>query len=575
QAGALSCIPWAALSVPATLHASLLARLDRLGPVAKEVAQKGAAIGREFGYELLAAIADQPDPELRQALDRLTGAGLLFARGAPPQSTYLFKHALVQDAAYGTLVRNRRQQLHARIAEELERCSPEMVASRPEVLAHHLTEAGLAEQALEFWSKAGTLALARSAPQEATAHFGRALRVAATLPPMEALKRRELALQGGLSAALSLARGLAAPEVEQAQLRARELAAELGDGEGWFRAQWGLWRVHSGRAQTPRALGAAHELLAAAERDRDSGHLLEAQHALWTSLLFRGEFAAARMRAEAGLALYDPDRHGGHAFLYGDHDPGECALSQGGNALWFLGYPEQALRWQDEALALSERLGLPQVLAHTLNWTAIRAQLAGDLPRLEVQVERVTRLAVEHGFANWFPEARILAGWLAAHRDRDRAALGPMRDHMERRSGTGTALASTWLWLVLADACLAVGTNAEAIGAAREGLAGAEATEERFCEAELHRVHAAALLAHDQMLLPAAEQALMAAVKAARGRGARMSELRAAVELARLWAERGARRGAYDLLAPLQGWFTEGLDTPDLREAKRLLDTLL
>ncbi|HEX6013171.1 MAG TPA: hypothetical protein VFY87_15475, partial [Geminicoccaceae bacterium] len=234
--------------------------------------------------------------------------------------------------------------------------------------------------------------------------------------------------------ALGHVRGLASPEVEQAQLRARQLAAEVGDGEGWVRARWGLWRVYCGRAQSGQALAAARELLAAAERDGDGAHLLQAHHALWSRMLFRGDFVDAREHAEKGRSLYDPERHAGHAFVYGGHDPGECALNQGGNAPWFLGHPEQALRWHDEALALSERLGLPQAVAHTLNWTAIRGQLAGDLPQLETQVERLARLAGEHGFANWFLEARARAGWIAARRgaarrdrDRDRGALGPMR----------------------------------------------------------------------------------------------------------------------------------------------------
>ncbi len=223
-------------------------------------------------------------------------------------------------------------------------------------------------------------------------------------------------------------------------------------------------------------------------------------------------------------------------------------------------------------MALSERLGLPQVVAHTLNWTTIPAQLAGDLPRLEAQVERLSRLAAEHGFANWFLEAQVLAGWLAARRDRDHGALGSMRRSLDQRTASGTAFAQTWLWLVLADACLAVGATTEAIAAVREGLAGVKATEERFCEAELHRAHAAALLAHDRGMAAAAERALVQALEAARGRQARMSELRAAADLARLWAEAGRRREAHDLLAPVYAWFTEGFATPDLRGARELLE---
>jgi class 3 adenylate cyclase/predicted ATPase len=565
--------PLPPLAIPDTLHGSLLARLDRMAPV-KEVAQIGAVIGREFDHELLAAVAGMGEARLAAALRQLIEAELVFPRGMPPEATYVFKHALVQEAAYGSLLKGRRQQLHARVAEELERRLADAMAPRPEVLAHHLTEAGLAERALEFWGQAGALALARSANQEAVAHLERAVRLVATLPPSEGLKRREIEFQGGLSVALGHVRGLASPEVEQAQLRARELAAEIGDGEGWFRAQWGLWRVYNGRARSGQALEAARELLAAAEQDGDDAYLLQAHHAFWSSMLFRGDFADARAHAERGRSLYDPERHAGHVFVYGGHDPGECALNQGGNALWFLGYPEQASRWHDEAMALSERLGLPQVVAHTLNWTAICAQLAGDLPRLQAQVDRLSRLAAEHGFANWFLEARILAGWIAAQRDRDRGALGPMRRCLDHRSASGTVFARTWLWLVLADACLAVGANAEAIAAAREGLAGAEATEERFCEAELHRAHAAALLAHDRGMLPDAERTLLQALEAARARQARMSELRAATDLARLWADAGRCREAYDVLAPVHAWFTEGLETRELIQAQALLDTL-
>jgi class 3 adenylate cyclase/predicted ATPase len=565
--------PLPALAIPDTLHGSLLARLDRLGPV-KEVAQIGSVIGREFEHGLLAAVLGMDEAQLAASLRQLIEAEMVYPRGVPPEGSYVFKHALVQEAAYRSLLRSRRQQLHARIAEELERCFPDVPTRRPEVLAHHLTKAGCAERALEFWAQAGALALARSANHEAVAHFNRAVRLAATLPSSDGLKRREIELQGGLSVALALARGLATPEVEQAQLRASELSAEVGDAEGWFRAQWGLWRVYNGRAQAGRALVIARKLLAAAERDHDTAHLLQAHHGLWSSLLFRGDFQDALAHAERGRSLYDPVRHARHAFVYGGHDPGECALSQGGNALWFLGYPDQALQWHDEAMTLSERLGLPQIVAHTLNWTAICAQLAGDLPRLEAKVERLAHLSAEHGFANWFPEARILAGWLAARRDHNGGAISSMQRYLDQRSASGTVFARTWLWLVLADACLAVGANTDAIAAVREGLAGVETSGERFCEAELHRMHAMALLAHDRGMLADAERALEQALQAACTRQARMSELRAATDLAGLWADAGDRRKAQNLLAPVCAWFTEGLEIRDLVQARALLGSL-
>ncbi len=563
--------PLPSLAIPDTLQGSLLARLDRLAQV-KEVAQVGAAIGREFDYELIAAVSGMDEAQLAASLQQLVDAELVLPRGVSPDATYCFKHALMQEAAYDSLLKSRRQQLHARIAEELERRNPDAVARRPEVLAHHLTEANLVERGLEFWSKAGALALARSANHEAVAHLDRAVRLIGALPPTNTLKRLEMELQGKRSVAISLARGLASPDVEHAELRASELATEVGDAEGWFRAQWGLWRVYNGRAQSGRALAVARDLLVAADRDRDDGHLLQAHHGLCSSMLFRGDFRDARAHAEQVRSLYDEQRHAGHVFVYGGHDPCECALSQGGNALWFLGYPEQALRWHDAAMSLSGRLGLPQVVAHMLNWTAVPAQLAGDFPRLKAQVEHLSELAGEHGFANWFPEAQILTGWLATRCDRDRGALERMRRFLDQRTASGTMFARTWLWLVVADACLAVGANTEAIAAVREGLAGVEATDERFCEAELHRAHAAALLAHDPSMIAGAEQALLQAVASARARDARMSELRAAADLARLFGENGRRCEARELLAPVYGWFTEGFATPDLVRARELLE---
>jgi class 3 adenylate cyclase/predicted ATPase len=565
--------PLPPLAIPDTLYGSLLARLDRLAAV-KAVAQVGAVIGREFDYELLAAVASMDETDLKSALRQLIDAELVFPRGVPPEASYAFKHALVQEVAYGSLLKGRRQQLHARIAEELGKRFPDEMARQPEVLAHHLTEAGLVARALEFWGQAGKLALARSANREAVVHLAKAIQLVATLPANDVLKRREIELQGSLSVALTLARGLAAPEVEQAQLRARELAAELVDEEGWFRAQWGLWRVYNGRAQFGQALAVGRELLTVAVRGGNDAHVLQSHHCLWSSMLFRGDFLDARSHALKGLSLYDPQRHAGHALVYGGHDPGECALNQGGNVLWFLGYPDQAQRWHDDAMKLGERIGLPQVFAHILNWTAVRAQLAGDLAQLQTHVSQLTRLAVEHGFANWLPEAQILSGWIVAHQDMDRTVLGPMQRHIERRTASGTLFAQTWLWLVLAEACLAVGANKDAIGAVRAGLAAVHMTDERFCEAELHRTHAMTLLACDRGKADEAERALMDALAAARTREARMSELRAANAMASLWAERGERRRAYDLLAPLRAWFTEGLETRDLREAQALLDAL-
>ena len=565
--------PLPPLAIPATLHDSLMARLDRSAPV-KEVAQLGAAIGREFSHELLAAVAPLGDNGLKDALDQLVRSGLVFRRGTPPEATYSFKHALVQDAAYQSLLKSKRQQLHARVAQALEARFPEAIRRQPELLAHHLTQAGLLERAVDAWAQAGRTALLRSAMREAATHFDQAIELVTQLPSTVERKRREMALSGQLSVALGSTLGLASQDAERAQLRALELAAEIGDTEDRFRAQWGRWRVYNGRARLDRALQLAEELHVLAGRLKGSEYALQALHALWSTSLLRGEFCRTLEVVQQGRSLYQPEHHGPLAFAYGGHDAGECCLSLGGNALWFLGHPEQAQRWHEEALALAMRLGHPQIICHAYNWTAVRLQLAGEVEALRAHVEVMSRLAREHAFANWYPEAKILEGWIAATRDRDRHALALIREGLGERTATGTLFAQTYLMAVLADACLATGEAAEAQAVAGKALTQVRLTGEHLCEAELHRLRGRALLAQDRGRVPEAEAALLDALRAARARSARTSELRTATSLAQLWAERGRRTEARDLLAPIHGWFTEGLDTPDLREARALLDEL-
>jgi predicted ATPase len=561
------------LAIPANLHDSLMARLDRLAPV-KELAQIGAVIGREFSHELLAAVADRPQEQLQSGLDQLVASELVFRRGSPPDAAYSFKHALVKDAAYQSLLKSKRQQLHARVAQVFEDRFPAVVETQPELLAYHLTEAGLDARAADAWARAGRAALGRSAMREAANSLSRAVGLLREMPPSPDQQRLELELLGGLGVALTNTLGPGSSEAQAAHERADQLSRELGDREGRFRARWNLWRVYNVRAEFDSAIAVGDALLAEAQADGDADHEVQAHHALWSSRIYRGDLAAGCRHVDRALALYEVGRHGTQALTFGGHDARECALNNIGTALFLLGYPERALARNTEGIAHALALGQPHVVAHAHNWGSILLQLAGELEELDRRTILLARLADEHGLAIYYPEARILAAWRAVREERDHRAAQEMRNFLDRRAAMGTAFVQTYFLMLLADAWLRLGRPDEAAAAIKEGLARAEATGERFCTAELHRLRARACLALDARDARVAEAALDAALAAARNQSSRLFELRAACDLARLWADQGERRKAHDLLAPVYGWFTEGFKTPDLKDTKALLEEL-
>ncbi len=565
--------PLPPLAIPANLHDSLMARLDRLATV-KELAQIGAVIGREFSHELLAAVADRSQEQLESGLDQLVASELVFRRGAPPDAAYSFKHALVKDVAYQSLLKSRRQQLHARVAQVFEARFPGVVETQPELLAYHLTEAGLDARAANEWARAGRAALGRSAMREAANSLSRAVGLLQGMPSSLDRQRLELELLGGLGVALTNTLGPGSSEAQAAHERASQLSQELGDREGQFRARWNLWRVYNVRAEFDSAVAAGDALLAEAQADGDADHEVQARHALWSSCLFRGDLEATCHHTDRGLALYEVDRHGTQALTFGGHDARECALANLGRALFLLGYPERALARNAEGIAHAQALGQPQVVAHALNWGSMVLQLAGEFEELDRRTTLLARLADEHGLAIYYPEARILAAWRAVREEQDHRAAEDMRNFLDRRAAMGTVFVQTYFLMLLADAWLRLGRLDEAQSVLEEGLARAEATGERFCTAELHRLRARACLARDAHDTRGAEAALDAALAAARRQSSRIFELRAACDLARLWTDRGERRKAHDLLAPAYGWFTEGFKTGDLKDAKALLEDL-
>jgi predicted ATPase len=354
-AAVLTASPLPKFAIPATLHASLIARLDRLGPIAKEVWQIGAVIGREFDYELIEQAALRPPPELRVGLDRLVEAGLLFRRGVAPQSSYLFKHALVQDAAYGTLLRARRQELHVRVAAVLEQHFADLVERQPELMAHHLTAAGDYTRAVVQWLKAGQHAAARSTYREAIAHLERGISVLGSLPEGATVRGQEIELQLALGLCSFTSKGPSSREAEQAFARACELAERHSAARQLFQAVCGLWQIQVASGRIPSARSFSDRLLRLTDRETDSGLRLQAHHSGWTTDWWSGELASADEHSEAGRRLYDPEQHRSHRHLYGGHDPGVCARLAGANSGWLLGYPEKGLALGSETLDL--RLG--------------------------------------------------------------------------------------------------------------------------------------------------------------------------------------------------------------------------
>jgi class 3 adenylate cyclase/tetratricopeptide (TPR) repeat protein len=559
----------AGLSVPATLQTSLMARLDRLGPKPKAVAQIGAVLGREFAYELIEPVAQRNASELQDALGQLSDAGLLFCRGTPPNSSYLFKHALVQDAAYSMLLRARRQELHGRVAAVLEQRFADLVERQPELLAHHLTGAGETDRAVDQWLKAGQHAAARLAHIEAIAHFERGLSALAALAEDPARDRREIELQLARGLSLLTAHGFTEPEAANAYARARQVAEQRGDSHQLFMAVYGLWQAANGAGRIPDCLSLSNTLQQLAAENDDDELRLQAHHSAWTTCLFSGEPAAAREHCETGHRLYDPERHRLHRELYGGHDPGTCAHNIAAQANWLLGYPEKALTLAREALALAERIGHPFSLALALQHNAMIHLDRGE-PELALQrLVAVVALAAEQRLGlvlkPWVLRGAALTLW-GGFED----AVVCLREGLAGPAGSG------WFrcygLATLADALARRGEHGAALAAATEGLSTKEQTGQRQWEAELHRLKGFALYGLNRR--EEGQNALQQAIRIAQNQQAKAYELRAAISLARLWGEEGRRSQAHELLAPVYGWFTEGFDTADLKEGRKLLDEL-
>jgi predicted ATPase/class 3 adenylate cyclase len=560
------------LAIPATLHDSLMARLDRL-VTARGVAQLGATLGRHFPYELLQAVSGLDDVTLQRELGRLVEAQLLYQRGVPPQATYLFKHALIQDVAYQSLLRSTRQQYHQRIARVLAEQFPETVETEPELLAYHYTEAGLGEQAIGYWERAGERALQRSANVEAVSHLTKGLEVLATLPDTPERTQQELTLQTAVGPALIATKGYAARVVEQTYARARELCQQVGETPQLAKVLFGLRLFYQQRAEFHTARELEDQLFHLAQRVQDSALLLMAHQALGATSYWLGELAQARAHLEQGAARYDPQRHRSLTFGAIQHPEVTC-LALVARALWALGYPDQALQRSQDALTLARELSHPFSLAYALGCAAVLHQLRWEWQAAQERAEAAIALSREQGFTLWLAMGTILRGRALTAQGQQAEGMALMRQGLAAYRATGTAVAQSYFLALLAEAYGKGGKAEEGLSRLAEALTAVDQHGERFYEAELCRLKGELLLTASAAQHAEAQACFQQALAVARRQEAKSWELRAAMSLSRLLQQQGKRAEAHELMVPIYGWFTEGFDTTDLQEAKALLEAL-
>jgi predicted ATPase len=579
-AKAISTVPSSAVAVPASLHASLMARLDRLG-TAKEVAQIGAAIGREFSHPLLSAVADKSEEALHSTLERLIQSGLLFRQGLPPHATYLFKHALVRDAAYGTLLRDPRRALHARIAEILESQFAEIAESQPELLARHCTEAGLIEKAAGLWGKAGQRSVERSALMEAIEQLTRALNQIETLPATPGLRRELIKLQVALITPLIHTKGHAAPETKAAEERARlliEQAEALGEPPEdpllLFSVLYGFCVANYVAFQGDALHDLAAQFLALAEKQKAPVPLSVGHRLMGVALTTTGRIAEGRAHYDRALALYDPAVHRSLTTRFGQ-DTRVTNLTLRSWASWWLGYPETALAGARQAVSYAKEIEEAASSMYALCCTAMTQTYCGNYATAHAQCDEVDALADQKGALFWKAYGALYQGCISALTGKPSDAIQMLTSGIaEWRSAGATLFMPLWL-SYLAKAHAEIGQFDESQRCISEAFVAIEATRETCYAAEINRMAGEIALSSPEPDAAKAEAYFERALAIAREQQARSWELRAAKSLARLWRCQGKPQQARELLAPIYGWFTEGFDTLDLKEAKALLEELL
>jgi class 3 adenylate cyclase/predicted ATPase/ABC-type transport system involved in cytochrome c biogenesis ATPase subunit len=563
--------PLPPLAIPETLQDSLMARLDRLAPV-KEIAQVGAAIGREFSYSLMRALVGRDESALKHALDQLERAELVFRRGEPPEAIYSFKHALVRDTAYESLLKSRRHQLHGRIARALEERFPDVVASEPEIVARHFTEAGLIDLAINYWLKAGNLALSRSANAEAVKHLRQGIELTQSLASSPERVRKELDFYLALGPAMAATEGYAAPETVRIFSRARDLLGEEGTPTEQMTVLWGAYLAHTTRAEHIAALDVALQCLALAAEHEHPGMSALGNRFMGQTLWMTGAFVDARLQLERTLALCDANPEAVISYRNFGTDDQARALSFLASTLLLLGYPDQSAAAAEQALARARAIGLAFTTVLALSQVALLGVLGSDKEAAAAHADEAIAYTIEHSLSEYEHRARFIQGALLAQSGDPRQGIEVMCNAMAAAEGNSARNFRTLYLGHVASAHVSLGETKIGLDLLDEAIQTAEITSERFFEAELYRLRGETLLTLRKK--DEAEAALRQALSIAQQQQARWWELRAASSLGKHWRDEGKYVDARSVLEPVYTWFTEGFDTLDLTRAKALLEEL-
>ena len=557
--------------IPTTLHDSLMARLDRLGAV-KEVAQSASVIGREFGFDLLAIVSPLSFAALHDALDQLVDAELVFRRTRMQGEMFIFKHALVQDAAYESLLKSTRRDLHERIAESLQSRFPEIAEAQPELLGRHYTEAGIPDRALASWHRAAERAVERSANLEAITYFNKALSLVDALPDTPDRQRLELTLQTAIAGPLITIEGYGARATGQAFARAQELSAIVGASAELFPVMYGRWVFGVSWQRYADSIQVAKQFVELAHQQSDTGPILMAHRVTGVTQFQMGQPGDAQENLSKVFELYDPAEHAPLRFKFGQ-DPYAAALAFSSLCLWQLGYPEQAESAIHRSIERAHELDHINTIAYvTLFGASVLYHLNGNLSALEEVTADIGSLAEEHGLTMWKMLNSVFDGWLSVRRDGDPSGISRMREGLDAAEKT-FPYEMPYRLSLLAEAHLACGEPDAGIEVIDEALEMAAATGDRSFEADFFRVKAELLLSSSHP--PAeAESCLLDSLRVAKDQDARLFELRSATMLAQLWADDGKRDKAAELLTPIYNWFTEGFQTATLKAARSLLAQL-
>jgi len=570
--------PLAELRIPPTVQAILASRIDRLPSDAKDLLQMLAVIGREFPLGLMRGVTGRSDEELERMLEVLQLGEFIYEQPSFSESAYVFKHALTQEVAYGSMLVKRRKELHEATARQIEALFNSRLEDHYAALAHHYSCSGNSMKALEYLQLATQQAMQRSANAEAISHLNAAMQFLKTLPENPQRDRQELALQTMLGPALIATKGNGAPEVGAVYQRAVQLGRQSGEDARLFPVLFGLRSFHLIRAELQPAFALGQQLLNLAEDTQDSGLLVEAHLALGNSLFLFGMLKPALKHFEQAISLYDPKLHHVHALTYG-LDPGVFCLLRSARLLEIFGYSDQASKKMEEALALAHKQSHAFSLAVALVHRTALSYLRREWRRLQQQAEATIAICREQGFGNLLAQARSHKGYALAQQGQTEQGIAELRAGLDAQFATGAILFRPLFLSFLADACMTAGRFEEGLATVAEAMAIVENTGERYNDAELHRLKGDLIIGcsgtdAEHGVQTEAEECFWKSIEIARKQEARSYELRAVTSLSRLWKRQGKEAEARQMLAEIYGWFTEGFDTADLKEAKALLEEL-